>query len=315
MKRKDLVIVGTGPMAAAHAEALNKIGITPNIVGRRPESAEMFSTQYGLAVVSSNLGDYLKHNRRPSHAIIAVPIPALETVAQTLIDYGVTEILLEKPGALNVSSLLQMSNFARQKSVNVWIAYNRRFLDSTDYVLSTLAGGNRLLSIECEFNERIDELQELGHSPEVLARWLIANSSHVLDLAIFLGGFPKLLFNKPTGRLDWHESAATFNATGTTPSGATVAFRADWRNIGNWRLKLETSETGLQMGPLEEVYRLSSTSGVPELLFAPRPSFSLKPGFLRQALEFVSTERTRLCSLGDQIKNMGLYEQIGGYVD
>lgn len=313
MTSGPVLIVGTGAMGAAHAQAIEHLGKLPEVVGRSEPSAARFSSRFGLPAQGIGLEKYFAAGNLPSHAIVAVPILELSGVTTKLLEAGVQHILVEKPGALSSAALTLLMNSASSSGANVWVAYNRRFLESTSHLLVLLEEFGGPTRLECEFNERLGELRELGHPPAVLERWLLANSSHVLDLAIFLGGFPTILSNFPRGRLPWHPSASKFNASGKTENGCEVIFRADWDQEGSWSLRISAGGRTYEMRPLEELHELVPENLERKKLYSSTPEEHIKPGLIEQARHFFSSDTTRLCSLRDQIRNMQLYEAIGGY--
>lgn len=313
MSNNRVLVVGTGPMAAAHAQALTQLGKSPEVVGRNRESAERFLRRFRVPVHTTDLGDYFQCGPLPDHAIIAIPIVGLGAVATAVLEAGFKEVLIEKPGSLSSVELKRLQKVAEDLGANVSVAYNRRFLESTSFLLDMLKTYSEPFEIQCEFNERLEELKGLNHPPKVLERWLIANSSHVLDLAIFLGGYPTLDSNKPSGSLKWHPSSSKFSASGTTVRGTGIRFLADWNHEGSWSLRILAGGKVFEMRPLEEVYELDPQSSSRRRIFTPSPKTRTKPGLLEQAEEFLGEKRERLCSLSEQIRNMQLYEAIGGY--
>ena len=313
MTNGAVLIVGTGPMGAAHAQAIEHLGMLPQVVGRSEQSAVRFSSRFGLSAQGIGLEQYLESGNLPSHAIVAVPIPELAAVTTTLLEAGIMNILVEKPGALSSAVLSRVMDLANANRANVWVAYNRRFLCSTSLLLALLEECGGPARIECEFNERLGELRELGHPRAVLERWLLANSSHVLDLAIFLGGFPALLSNSPQGELSWHPSASNFSAAGKTKNGSELIFRANWDQEGSWSLRISAGERTFEMRPLEELYEIVPENHERKQLPLPLTEEPYKPGLIEQARHFLSNDNAKLCSVGEQIRNMQLYEAIGGY--
>lgn len=300
-------------MAAAHAQALKELGRSPEVVGRGREAAERFQERFRVPVQSTDLRNYLQQGPLPDHAIVAIPIVELGAVATTVLEAGVKEVLIEKPGSLSSVELRKIRQIADDLRANAWVAYNRRFLESTSFLLEVLNTYPRPFQIDCEFNERLEELKGLNHPPKVLERWLIANSSHVLDLAIFLGGYPILNSSRPSGSLGWHPSSSRFSASGITGRGTEISFRADWNYEGSWNLRISAGGKIFEMRPLEEVYEVDPKNSSRKKIFWPSPETTTKPGILEQAEEFLGAKRERLCSLSEQIRNMELYESIGGY--
>ena len=65
-------------------------------------------------------------------------------------------------------------------------------------------GGIKSLSFD--FTEWADKISLLEKPQEVKDRWILSNSSHVLDLAFYLVGKPKEIFCFQGGSIDWHKS-------------------------------------------------------------------------------------------------------------
>ena len=86
-----------------------------------------------------------------------------------------------------------------------------------------------------EFTERSYEIEELETSSSIKKRWLLANSTHVIDLAFYLIGLPQdgQWSAWSNGKLDWHPSAARFHGAGQTIYNIPFAYYADWESPGS----------------------------------------------------------------------------------
>lgn len=96
---------------------------------------------------------------------------------------------------------------AKQKEANVFYAYNRRYFASVLKAQEIIAEDGGVKSFNFEFTEWGHVIEKSGHSAEDLSNWFYANSSHVVDLAFFLGGTPTQMNCVTAGELTWHKPA------------------------------------------------------------------------------------------------------------
>ena len=75
-------------------------------------------------------------------------------------------------------------------------------------------------SFNFEFTEWSDAVTNQIKNSYVLENWFLANSSHIIDLAFFLRGEPKVFYSYAGGGSDCHPTATMFAGAGTTHSGA-----------------------------------------------------------------------------------------------
>ena len=87
-----------------------------------------FTYTTNIPVTTGGVLNALKSGKAPNTAIVAVPVEELGNVTTTLLDYGVKNILIEKPGSLYVEELEKIRRIEKDKCGKIYIAYNRRFL-------------------------------------------------------------------------------------------------------------------------------------------------------------------------------------------
>ena len=123
---------------------------------------------------------------------------------------GCQSLLLEKPGALTHSELQLLQITAQEKGAKVWIAYNRRFYASVQKLRQLVAADGGITSAVFEFTEWSHRLKDLQKAPGVKEHWLLANSTHVIDLAFHLIGLPAegQWQGWHGGSICWHPAAA-----------------------------------------------------------------------------------------------------------
>ena len=82
-------------------------------------------------------------------------------------------------------------------------------------------------SFHFEFTEWSHQIQHLQKGPGVMEHWVLGNSSHVLDLAFHLGGFPSDWRGWSGGGVDWHPASSRYCGAGFTEEGAMFSYFAD----------------------------------------------------------------------------------------
>lgn len=112
---------------------------------------------------------------------------------------------MEKPGEFNSQEVTELSSFASENDSEVYQAYNRRFYASTRKAEEIMRQDGGLQSINYEFTEWSSDIESVPHSAGVKEEWILANSSHVIDLAFYLGGIPRQMSSYVKGSLSWHK--------------------------------------------------------------------------------------------------------------
>lgn len=291
-------MIGAGPIARAHARAALAIGCEPIVIGRGSRNAEEARKETGLSVAHGGLASWLSKNPEPCEAaIVACDIESIPEVISALIGVGVRRILVEKPGGVDAAAIASISNAAKASSADIFVAYNRRFLPSTERVRELIDEDGGVSSFSFEFTELSKVVESTGHSPRVKANWFLANSSHVVDLAFFLCGRPAAMRSLANGSLPWHP-AARFAGCGHTLSGALFHYGADWTSAGRWGVEINTARRRLILRPLEQVKAQHAGSfDIEDVLLPDEAGKGLKPGFLGQLEAFLAGDDRRLLDI------------------
>jgi predicted dehydrogenase len=287
-----VLLLGAGGMGCAYAHVLRALGRTVEAVCRSANTAESYTKQTGLPALHGGLDAYLASGRSlPSEAIVAVNVEELASVTEALIRSGVRQILVEKPGALSLAELDRVARTARESPAEVVVGYNRRFYASTQRAAKMIAEDGGASSVVFDFTERSRAIAHSKTPAGVKAAWLLANSSHVIDLAFFLAGDPAELQAQALGALDWHPRGAVFSGVGKTVRGAAFSYHADWRSPGRWSVDVRTPARRLLLSPLETL-RTQSWDGF-DLRDEPLDDAldrTYKPGLFRQVEAFLTGE-------------------------
>ncbi|MEW9797564.1 Gfo/Idh/MocA family oxidoreductase [Alteromonas sp. CYL-A6] len=308
-------LIGAGAMAQAYCHVLNHLQLPVTVVGRSHASASAFTQACGVEVQAGGLESFLATQPElPERAIVAVDVIALPDVCQTLIDYGVRQILLEKPGGLYASQLRALETRAKKARAQVYIAYNRRFFASVQTAKTIIEQDGGALSFDIEMTEWAHKIAPLDLPDDVKQRWLIANTAHVIDAAFYLGGEPVSMQCFQAGSLAWHRSAAIMTGAGNTTSGALFSYQGNWQSAGRWGVVVSTAERSLQLSPMEQLrqQRRGEITWEP-VAIDDDADMHFKPGLLQQVRAFVAGECRALCTLSEQIFRLAWYEKMGNY--
>ncbi len=313
---KSVWIIGAGLMAQEYLKVLRVLNINCIIVGRGKETAKQCKEVTGYDVVLGGISSFLvKNPPKPSHVIVAVGIEELYTTTKTLLEYGIKNILVEKPGAIDQCELNELTHLSNQLSSNVFIAYNRRFYASVLKAQKIIEADGGPSSFNFEFTEWGHIVASVDKAEGVKEKWFLGNSTHVVDLAFFLGGKPKKIYSLTTGSLDWHPSSAIFVGAGSTEDGVLFSYQANWKSAGRWSVEILTNEHRLIFRPMEKLQIQKRGSIVQE--YDETIDYTLdeqfKPGIYLQTKAFLEEDFTRMCSINEQHEIFSVYNKIANY--
>jgi len=313
-KLSNLWLIGSGIMAIDYVSVLKNLKQPFDVIGRGQSSALLFKKKTGINVITGGLKAYLRKTPGPEAAIVVVGVEQLADVAKALINSGTKNILLEKPGALNFKEIKSLNSLANKKKAKVYIAYNRRFYQPVKQMLKLIKKDEKILSVNFEFTEWAHAIKPLQFGKGVKEHWLLANSSHVIDLAFYLCGKPKdwKCWNK--GTIDWHSSSARFCGSGITDKGVMFSYLSDWQAPGRWSLELLTNKNRFVFKPMEElkVIKLGSVS-IETLKSKNKIDKDFAPGLFLQTKNFIEKKDSTFCTLTEQTENMKIYSKMAGY--
>lgn len=298
-------LLGAGSMAAAYARVLKALRVNFEVVGRGEKSAAAFETKMGIPVIRGGAAAALRISK-PQAAIVAVGVEDLASTACLLLRSGVKRLLVEKPAGLSLKEMAPL------KEGRVLVAYNRRFYASVRKAQEMIEADGGVLSFHFEFTEWSHQIVDSSYSPKIKKRWLLANSSHVLDLAFFLGGEPSALSSYRGGALPWHPSGAIFSGAGRTKKGALFSYQANWKAPGRWGVELMTRSRRLVLRPLEKLF--VQKHGSLELLAEPlddKLDQDFKPGLYRQTKAFLENPSGML-DIQTHARRLAQWRRIGG---
>lgn len=307
-------LIDAGAHAREYAKVLSSLGRDFEVIGRGHASAKAFESAAGCAARIGGIERALADMAAPEQAIVSVSFEQLASTAIALIEAGTHRILLEKPGGLTVDELKRVAAAATLRQATVWVAYNRRFYASTLEARRLIAEDGGAVSCNFEFTEWAHTIALASFPAEVKASWLIANSSHVIDLAFHLCGFHAQWKGWHAGGLEWHPAASRFCGAGITDQGVLFSYHADWDAPGRWALEVLTRKRRLIFKPMEQLQVTPLTSVTTEAVsINDALDASFKPGLYEETQAFLLGDSQYFCTIDDQLRHGALYSEMAGY--
>ena len=310
----SLWLIGAGKMAQDYTKVLQGLARDFEVIGRSTASADKFEEVTDVKVRQGGLSAALSDSRSPEQAIVAVGIEALAEVAIELIQAGTRRILIEKPGGLNTMEIRSLQQKAVEYKAEVFVAYNRRFYAATELARKLIDEDGGATSCIFEFTEWSHVIAPLVKAPSVKESWFLANSTHVVDLAFHLCGFPKDWRAWHSGSLDWHSSAARFCGSGVTDQNVLFSYQADWEAPGRWGVEILSRKRRFILRPMEQlqIIQLGSVK-VDSVELDDRLDKKFKPGLYTQTKAFLENDNNRLCTVDEQLRHCDVYDEMAGY--
>ena len=306
----SLWIIGNGRMSQEYQRVLIGLQIEFTVICRKKDKIHNSVGKYYFEGLDSALSEL----QTPARVIVAVDIENLYEVTCKLLDIGVKNILLEKPGSLYLHELISLKEKSKTTQALIFIGYNRRHYASVQKCLEIIKEDNGVKSVKFDFTEVSLEISKLELSNSVKNLWIIANSSHVLDLVFFMCGLPTALYSSVSGHIDWHPSGSKFGGVGYINSDILFSYFADWESPGRWGIELNTEKHKLILQPLEELKIMDSQSfEIKEIKLNDYYDKIYKPGIYAQTQSFMSDNSTDMCTIDEQINRYKIFSKIANY--
>jgi hypothetical protein len=147
---------------------------------------------------------------------------------------------------------------------------------------------------------------------KILNAWFIANSTHVIDLAFYLGGRPLDMSSYTKGSLDWYKPASVFAGAGVSDKGALFSYQANWGAPGRWSVEILTLKHRLILRPMEQLYiqKIGSVA-IEKVEIDDILDREYKPGLYLQVKSFLKNDSVNnSINIQEHMQNTAYYECI-----
>jgi len=308
-----ILLVGVGYMGTEYAKVLKSLKKNFVAVGKGPKNAIEFEKEIGIKPYLGGIEKWLSlNNKIPKTAIVATTEDTLGKITILLIKSGVKNILTEKPGAFTPSELKKVDSIAKKYKANVYIGYNRRFYSSLKKAQKLIQKDGGVTSIFFDFTELGFRLKDQPIPLKIKREWFFHNSTHVIDMAFYLAGNPKILNTHTSGSLKWHPKGSVFCGSGITTHNVLFSYIANWDAPGRWSVEVATKKNKFVFKPLEKLQTQKLGRFELENVDIPdKYDIKYKPGLYLEVKSFL-TNKNNLCTLHEQIENIKIYSKILG---
>jgi predicted dehydrogenase len=311
----NILLFGSSYMAEEYVKVIKKLGWRCTVIGRNHEKAETLAKKYGYtgfgqgeeAIKKIPIKDY-------DGSIIASAIESLKDLTIALTKASMKNILIEKPGALNLSELEHMEREI-PKDNHIRIAHNRRFYNSVLMLREHIKNDGGPVGCFFDFTDREKDILNSQKHPEVLKQWGFANSTHVIDTAFFLVGMPIEISSERSGSYAKHPSGNVFVGHGKTHH-CLFSYFATWAGGGRWNIEVSTTRGRYKLCPLEEL-SFCEKNQFKWVTIDPRDTddITFKPGLYKMVKSFFQKEASmhHLPTITEQIETCKAVNRIFGY--
>ncbi len=313
--KAQILLVGAGPMAIDYAKVLKEINKPFIVVGRGQTSAQNFKNTLGISVEIGGIDRWLKKAiTTPDYAIVAVTGNELGKVCRSLLRNNIKNILLEKPGGLNEKDIKSVATETDKYNANVLVAYNRHFYASVIKAIEIIQEDGGVTSFNFEFTEWSHIVEKRNDDIELKNLWLLHNSTHVIDLAFYLGGEPEEFKAFTAGEFEWHPSSVVFTGAGVTSKNALFSYHSNWDAPGRWGLEILTKTHRLIFRPLEKLQIQKRASiAIEEVIIDDDLDNKFKPGLFKQVEAFLNNTWKEFTDINRQLSHLNYYNMIANY--
>jgi len=304
-----MILVGTGNIAFEYAKALKalgphwftSIGNTDHGCARWAERMDAEKMPCKMIQVGGVSDSAVLSVSDKHHAIVAIPINAQYETVKRLLAIGVKRILVEKPGVLYSIQARGLAYLARAAGADIRVAYNRRFYASVQAAKDIIERGGLSDMWFC-FGEDMDAVLASAHPKNIKDKWMLANSSHIIDVAKYLCGGWSIV---P------HQTPGMYSGTGfTLRDHVPVSYMTDYRKDTRWSIQFVTKAGyRYRLAPVERLEKLINEKwGIVE----ETPAGGIKAGFLDMTRSFL-TGAPGLPTIDEQLALIQDIDKIGGF--
>lgn len=320
-------IIGTGAIAAKHAQAYRNIGYQLTAcTDRTPERGRKFAETWGAQFVPTPE----ELCRLPNIDFVDVcTFPAYRLQAVELCARSGKHVLVQKPMAVDLETAARMIAVARDAGIQLGVVSQHRFDDSTLFLERAIANGRLGRIIQADAYVKWYRSAEYYARP-IKASWavegggaLISQAIHQADLLLHLIGAVDQVFGYwQRGALHKIESEDCVSAVLRYASGATGVLQAATALWPGYPERIEihgTKGSAIVTGDQLTTWDVQDDSGDPAPIASQSASgasdpmaISLTP-FERQLSEFgdaASSARTPACSGEDGYRALQLVRGI-----
>lgn len=314
MREVTVAIVGAGGMAREHAKAFAAVpGVTvKGLTSRTRAKADALAGELGIGVVTDSI-DELHRQTAADLVVITVPELSANPVAINAFRHP-WAVLMEKPAGYDLADAGIIAAAARGRQAPVMVGLNRRFYSSSRTIkadLDSRPGEKRFIHVQDQ--QSYAEARRYNHPPQVVEKFMYANSIHLIDLIPF---FARGEVTRVQPVMPWRgEDTEVMLAYVEFDSGDTALYEGLWKGPGPWAANVSTPGKRWIMQPLEDATFQNAGERARHTIERADADKQFKAGFLLQAQAAVARvrgEASEIPSIEDSLQTMKLINRMFG---
>jgi predicted dehydrogenase len=294
MKKDNIKIlfIGAGDITKQHLYVLNDLINLKNcwIYSRTKTKSKKLAKKYSIKNVEENYLSFIKQNKNEIEGVfILVSMDQIYQISKNILKFKIPTFI-EKPPGLSLNELRKLNNLSIKYKTSNLVGYNRRYYSIIEYIKNKLKF-EKILSAHVEGHERLWLIKKKVRKKSYLKKWTYANTSHVLNLLLFLlGNFKKVI----------SISKNNFNKNIKVNTSAIIEFKnnifstfvSNWSVIGGWNIKIFGSKNTYLINPLEKCVLINKK--FKEINISTKKyDLIYKKGFYNQAKFFIKIIKTK----------------------
>jgi predicted dehydrogenase len=314
MRNVAVAIVGAGGMAREHAKAFASLpGVkVRGLTSRTRAKADALAGELGIPLVTDSI-DELHQQTNADLVVITVPELSANPVAINAFKHP-WAVLMEKPAGYDLDDAEKIAAASRGRQAPVMVGLNRRFYSSSRTIKADLESRpNEKRFIHVQDQQSYAEARRYNHPPQVVEKFMYANSIHLIDLIPFFGRGEVTRVQQVT---PWRgEDTEVMLAYVEFDSGDTALYEGLWKGPGPWAANVSTPGKRWIMQPLEEATYQNAGERARHTVPRGEADTQFKAGFLLQARAAVSRVRGEVSdvpSIEDSLQTMRLINRMFG---
>ena len=314
MRDVSIAIVGAGSMAREHAKAFASLpGVkVAGLTSRTRAKADALASELGIPLVTDSIGE-LHQRTNADLVVITVPELSANPVATEAFKHP-WAALMEKPAGYDLADAEKIAAAAKGRKAPVMVGLNRRFYSSSRTIkadLETRPDEKRFIHVQDQ--QSYAEARHYNHPPQVVEKFMYANSIHLIDLIPFFGRGQVTRVDQVT---PWRgEATEVMLAYVEFDSGDTALYEGLWKGPGPWAANVSTPGKRWIMQPLEDATYQNAGERARHTIERAEDDKQFKAGFLLQAKHAVAAvrgEASEIPSLEDSLQTMRLINRMFG---
>jgi predicted dehydrogenase len=310
----QVAVVGAGSMAGRHVQAFRALeGVRiAGIASRTRSRAEKLAQDAEIPVVADDI-DQLYARTRADLVVVTVPELSANSAAKACFRHD-WAVLLEKPAGYDLADAEDIAAAAAGRTRPTMVGFNRRYYSSVRAAaddLNSRPGERRHIHVQDQ--QSYAEARRYNHPPQVVEKFMYANSIHNIDLIAHLG---RGALTEVRAITPWRgEQTEIMLAYVEFDGGDTGLYEGIWKGPGPWACSVSTPSRRWHLQPLEQARFQNADERTVNTVETDDLDVRFKAGFYRQADAAVRKTRggpSDIADLEESLRTMRLIRRMFG---